>query len=1019
MNLAEFMMKNKVVALFSTVLLTLAGLFSFFNLGQLEDPEFTIKNALVMTSYYGATSTEVEQEITDRIENAIQEMPEVNSLHSRSTSGLSLITVEIKGEYWSDRLPQVWDKLRRKVGDIQEELPKGAGTSKVIDDFGAVYGLMLGVVGDGYNYSEMYKYVKILQKEIGLLEGVARVGLWGEQKPAIYIDISENKLASLGFSGASVNSLLSNQNKVIDAGHVELDSYRLSVRLSGSFKSPDDIGDLLIHAQSRNNASEFIRVSDIGTISEGYIEPESELMRLNGEPAIVLSISPQEGTNVVELGKRVAAKLNEINMRLPIGIEAIPIHWQPEVVDESVNNFLINFVQAVGIVLIVLTLAMGWKMGVVIGTALTLTILGTFIFMALFGIDLHRMSLGALIIALGMMVDNAIVVAEGYVVKIEKGIEREKAAIDAAKGPSFALLGATIIAVMAFYPIFASMEGAGEYCRALFIVVAISLTVSWFVSLTITPLQCMYMLKPEAQPSNSEGKLLSGFRKTLEFSLKNRVFTIVSMIVLLAVALGTFGNVKQIFFPSSSMTKFMVDYWAPEGTKIQSTSKGIKPIEQYLLQDARIKTVSTFIGQGSPRFYLPVDPEKPNSSYGQLIINVSELDDLASVVNDLQLWMDQNVPNAMTRIRKYTVGPALTWEFEARFIGPADADPAVLRDLAEQGMKILNDSPLAKEVSTDWRQQVIDLVPEYNQVKGRRTGVSRLDIATTTKRFYDGYTVGGYRRDDELLPIIVRENAVERNINNLDNLQVEPLNQSYSVPLGQVTDAIKAEWVNPVVWRYNRHRAITVQATPVGVTVSTLRNTVLEDFNKIELPEGYRLEWFGEFKSTVDSQKSLIPGVVPALALILFILVALFNQVRPMIIIILLIPFVMIGVSFGLQVSGAAFGFVALLGVMSLSGMMIKNAIVLIDQINIEKGEGKSTQKAIIDAAISRIRPVFLAAATTVLGVIPLAPDLFWQGLSIAIIAGLSFGTVLTMILLPVLYSLFYKVKMTWPSTHC
>ncbi len=1012
MNLTEFMIRNKVVALFSAALLTFAGIFSFFNLGQLEDPEFTIKNALVMTPYYGATPTEVEQEITDRIENAIQEMPEVNSLHSRSTSGMSLITVEIKGEYWSDRLPQVWDKLRRKVGDIQGELPSGAGTSKVIDDFGAVYGLMLGVVGDGYNYSEIHKYVKVLQKELGLVEGVARVGLWGEQNPAIYIDISENKLASLGFSGASVNNLLSNQNKVIDAGHVELDNFRLSVRPSGSFKSPNDIGDLLIHGQSRESASEFIRVNDIGTISEGYVEPSSEIMRLNGEPAIVLSISPQEGTNVVKMGERVAAKLREVNARLTIGIEVIPIHWQPEVVDESVNSFLINFAQAVAIVLVVLTIAMGWKMGIVIGTALTLTILGTFVFMALFGIDLHRMSLGALIIALGMMVDNAIVVAEGYVVKLHDGAEREKAAIDAAKAPSMALLGATIIAVMAFYPIFASVEGAGEYCRALFLVVAISLTVSWFVSLMITPLQCMYMLKPEIQSEHSESKLLSGFRRALEFSLKKRALTIISMLVFLAVALGTFGNVKQIFFPSSSMTKFMVDYWAPEGTRVQSTSEGIKPIEEYLLQDNRIQTVSTFVGQGSPRFYLPVDPEKPNASYGQLIVNVTELDNLESMVSDLQSWMDQNVPDAMTRIRKYTVGPALTWEFEARFIGPSDADPAVLRGLAETGMKILHDSPLAKEVSTDWRQQVIDLVPEYNQVKGRRTGISRLDIATTTKRFYDGYTVGTYRRDDELLPIIIRENVAERNINNLDNLQVEPVNQTYSVPLGQITDGIESKWVNPVIWRYNRHRAITVQATPVGVTVSTLRNSVLEEFNNIELPEGYKLEWFGEFKSTVDSQQSLIPGVVPALALILFILVALFNEVRPMIIIVLLIPFVMIGVSFGLQLSGAAFGFVTLLGVMSLSGMMIKNAIVLVDQINIEKEGGKPTQQAIIDAAIMRIRPVFLAAATTVLGVIPLAPDLFWQGLSISIMAGLSFGTLLTMILLPVFYSIFYKANL-------
>ncbi|MCW8834173.1 MAG: efflux RND transporter permease subunit, partial [Colwellia sp.] len=936
----------------------------------------------------------------------------LKSVHSRSTPGFSLIKVEIKGEYWSDRLPQVWDKLRRKVVDVQGKLPQGANPSQVVDDFGAVYGLMVGVIGDGYSYTEIENYVKVLQKEVSLIEGVARVGLWGKQQAAIFIDVSEAKLASLGLSTSTLNSLLSNQNLVIDAGHIESDTYRLNIRPTGSFKTPADIGNLLIHGQSRDNSSEFIRVSDIATITEGYVTPAETLMRLDGEDAIVLSISPLNGSNVVEMGERVTAKLEQLKERLPVGIELMPIHWQPTAVDDSVKAFLINFVEAVAIVLVILTLAMGWKMGIVIGTALTLTILATFVLMAVFGIDLHRMSLGALIIALGMMVDNAIVVAEGYVVKIQKGLNKEQAAVEAATGPSMALLGATIIAVMAFYPIFSSVEGAGEYCRVLFIVVAISLLVSWVISITVTPLQCMYMLHAEKKEDDTEGKLLSNFRALLNFSLKRRLLTVVSMLVLLAVAMGTFGNVKQIFFPSSSMTKFMVDYWGPEGSRIQSTSTGVKPIESYLLEDDRVESVSTFIGQGPPRFYLPVEPESTNPAYGQLIINVHNLEELNNVTNDLNTWLVNNIPNAMTRIRKYSVGPALTWDFEARFSGPSDADPAVLRDIAEQAMEILRRSPIAKEVSTDWRQQVLDIVPEYSQINGRRTGISRSDIANTTKRFYDGMTVGTYRNGDELLPIVIRESIGDRNINNLDTLQIEPVNQTISVPLAQVVEGIDTEWTNPIIWRYDRHRAITVQATPVqGVTAATLRASVINEFNNIQLPEGYKLTWFGEFKSTVDSQMSLIPGVIPAVAIILFILVALFNEVKPMIIIMLLIPFVMIGVSVGLQSSGAAFGFVTLLGVMSLAGMMIKNSIVLVDQINVEKAEGKPPHQAIIDATISRIRPVFLAAATTVLGVIPLVTDLFWQGLAVAIMAGLSFGTLLTMVLLPVFYSLFYKTK--------
>lgn len=1011
MNLTEFAIENKMVTFFSIVLLSLAGTFAFFSLGQLEDPEFTVKNALVITMYNGATAEEVEQEVTDRIESALQEMPELSSLHSRSTPGFSLINVEIKEEYWADRLPQVWDKLRRKVGDVQQELPYGASETQVVDDFGDVYGLMVGITGDGFSYAEIDDYVKILQKEISLLKGVARVDLWGNQQEAVFIDISASKVANLGISNTTLANLLVSQNMVVDGGHVESGNYRLKVNPSGDLRTPEEIGDIVVYGQSANNSSEFIRIRDIATIKEAYVTPANSLMRLNGKEAIVLSVSPLNRVNVVEVGERVSAKLAQLSKTLPVGIEINQIHWQSDVVDESVNAFLINFAQAVLIVLIILTLAMGWRMGIVIGTALILTILATFMLMAVFGIDLHRMSLGALIIALGMMVDNAIVVAEGYAVKVQHGLSKKEAAIQSAKAPSMALLGATIIAVMAFYPIFASIESAGEYCRTLFIVVAISLMVSWVISLTVTPLQCMLMLKVDGNSGAQESKLLSLFRQSLESALKNRVLTIIVAVALLAIALGTFSNVKQIFFPSSAMTKITIDYWAPEGMRIQATSEGLKQIEEKLLSDERVNTVSTFIGKGSPRFYLPVDPENPNPAYGQIIVNLENFDDIEPMVHELEVWLAQNVSEALTRVRKYSVGPSITWTFEARFIGPADADPAVLRSLAEQGMAILHNTPLAKEISTDWRQQVLEIVPEYNQVKGRQSGILPIDLANTTKRLFDGYTVGAYRKGDKQLPIIVRENDESRTISSLEALQITPSGSSNSIPLGQVTNNISTQWVNPTIWRYNRHRAITVQASPVGVTVAKLRASVVEEFNQIALPEGYELVWFGEHKNTIDSQASLIPGVVPALAIILFILVALFNEIRPMVIIMLIIPFVMIGVSFGLQFSGAAFGFVTLLGVMSLSGMMIKNAIVLVEQINIEKQAGKSAYQAIVDATISRIRPVFLAAATTVLGVIPLVPDVFWQGLAIAIMAGLTFGTLLTMILLPVFYSIFYRAK--------
>ena len=526
MNITEFAIRNQVITTFSVLLLVAAGLFSFFSLGQLEDPEFTVKTAVVVTPYPGATAAEVEQEVTDQIEGALQEMPELDSLHSLSRAGSSLIKVEIKPEYWSDRLPQVWDKLRRKVSDVQGELPDGVRPSQVSDDFGDVFGLLLGVVGDGYSYQELEQYTKLIQKEISLVDGVARVDIWGIQDAAVFIDVTENRLANLGVAGSTIKSILEKQNLVVDAGHVDVGSQRYNIQPTGAFRSPADIGNLLIPGQDTDsNRNSFIYIRDIGAIRAGYIDPPQNLMRLNERPGLVLAISNISGTNVVDMGRRVSQRLDALLTQLPVGIELDRIHWQSDIVDGAVKSFLINFVEAVLIVLVVLTIAMGWKMAVIIGTALTLTILATFLAMAVFGIDLHRMSLGALIIALGMMVDNAIVVAESYVVRVRQGEEKEPAAINSATRPSMALLGATIIAIMAFYPIFASTEAAGEYCRSLFIVVAISLLASWIISLTVTPLQCLWMLDLSATSDQTESRWLRGFRALLEQTLRLRWLT--------------------------------------------------------------------------------------------------------------------------------------------------------------------------------------------------------------------------------------------------------------------------------------------------------------------------------------------------------------------------------------------------------------------------------------------------------------------------------------------------------------
>ena len=1022
MSLAGAAVRNRTVTYFVTALLVLAGVGAFFSLGQLEDPEFTIKTAVVSTPYPGASAAEVELEVTDRIELALQEMPQIKYIDSVSRAGMSTIAIEVKAFYTSTELPQVWDELRRKVGDIQSQLPPGAGPSTVTDDFGDVFGLLLAVTSDGFTYAELKGYVDDLKRELALVPGVARVDLWGVQPEVVYVDALQSQLSQLGLSDASIISTLEEQNVVVDAGSVDLEQRRLRIAPSGSFESAEDIANLPIKAslsdsvQARARSDELIRIRDIGTVRRGYQDPPPVMMRYNGQPALGIAVANISGANVVEVGEAVNRRLQELIPDLPIGIEVHQVHWMSDIVDQSVNGFLISLVQAVVIVLAVLALSMGWRMGVIIGVALLLTILGTLVVMAILGIDLQRMSLGALIIALGMMVDNAIVVADGFVVRLQKGMDRTQAGIEAASQPSMPLLGATIIAVMAFYPIFASEESAGEYCATLFSVVGISLLLSWLISVTVTPLQCIDMMPaPKQQEDGSEGRFMRLYRGFLGGAIRARWLTIAVAVGALVISAGAFTKVNQLFFPDASMNKFMVDYWAPEGTRIEDVAADMERIEAHLREDERVAAVASFIGAGPPRFYLPVDPEAQNPSYGQLVVNVHDFRQIDGLIQDLGAWVDDNVADAQVPVRKFGVGPSNTWKFEVRLSGPSVADPVKLREIAERATQILDGHPLVGDHQVDWRQRVLQLEPIVDDNRARWAGVTRDDIANATKRAYDGRPIGLYREEDKLIPIVIRHaESQDGSVANMLFLDVQANHSSAAaVPLAQVVDAIDLSWEDPMIVRRDRRRTITLQANPIfGVTLPTLRAAVLLEFEALaaDLPPGYRMEWGGEYEDTVTAQASLIPGIVPAGIVVLLIIVALFNAIRPPLVILTVVPFVIIGITWGLLLTGVPFGFVALLGAMSLAGMMIKNAIVLLDEINLNLAQGLERYEATIRAAQSRLRPVVLAAATTVLGVIPLLQDVFWIGLAVALMAGLSVGTLLTMILVPVFYCTYYGV---------
>ncbi|MHC4817963.1 MAG: efflux RND transporter permease subunit, partial [Planctomycetota bacterium] len=662
MNLAPIAVEKQAISWFLVFLVVVGGSASFFQLGWLEDPEFTVKTAAITIPYPGATAQEVELEVTDLIETKIQEMTELKEVWSYSRPGVSIIKVEILPQYWADELPQVWDVVRKKIRDVEGRLPPGAGPVSVADDFGFVLGFLVALSGDGFSYADLEDHAKEIRKELAVVDGVARVDLWGVREKRVFVDVAQAQLTELGITMQALGRTLSVQNKVVDAGSVDVQDQRFRVAPSGAFTSPVDIENLAFRGDSsvasgpagesegtalisptelRGTTGEIIRLKDFATVSRGYADPPTQIMRFNGEPSIALAIAPLGGSNVVEVGRRLDAKLLELSARHPIGIDIEKIAWQSDLVSESIRGFMVNLIEAVLIVFAVLALTMGIRMGLIIGASgLVLAILGTFMIMVVWGIDLQRVSLGALVIAMGMMVDNAIVVADGFTVRLQKGMDRKQAAVESAGAPSMPLLGATVVACMAFYPIYASPESTGEYARSLFQVVAVSLLFSWLLSQTITPLMCMQFLPDpkagEAGVDPYDTPFYARFRGWLGLAIRRRATVLIGLTGLLLLSLWGFRFVPQLFFPDSSREQFMIDYWLDEGTRIQETAESVRAVEQELLAHPDVTAVATFVGQGPPRFYLPVDPEMAYPSYAQLVVNTGALDEVESVMAHIE-----------------------------------------------------------------------------------------------------------------------------------------------------------------------------------------------------------------------------------------------------------------------------------------------------------------------------------------------------------------------------------------------
>jgi multidrug efflux pump subunit AcrB len=1009
MNLADFAIKQRTFVLFFTALSVIAGLYSYFDLGKLEDPSFTVKTAVVVTLYPGASAEEVEQQVTDTVETKLQEMATLNRLRSLSRPGMSMVFVDLKESLNSDALPQEWDLLRRKVSDMKLLLPSTAQISVVQDEFSEVYGMLFSIYSQDATPNELRQYAEELQRRIKTVDGIKKVELHGVQPRVVYIDIPDERLAQYGLSISQVWNQLNTQNTTFDAGRFATTNERIRIEQSSEFGSIDDIKNLMLKGGISELGTGLIRLGDIADIKMGYQEPAMTENRYNGSPAVTLAMSPVSGVNVVSLGDDINRIVSDFQDSLPLGVEIATVANQPDEVQKSIDNFVNNLLESVAIVFIVLTVFMGIKSATIVGSSLLLTILLTLIYMNLASIDLHRVSLGTFILALGMLVDNAIVITDMMIVKINRGIDRTQAAVESVKETATPLLGATVIAIMGASPVIFSKTDAAEFAGSVFLIIASSLLLSWFVAMTFTALMCWMFIKPSKKQQQTKESL---YRKSVNWTVDNPIKALSALLPLIAVTALAIPNIAINFIPQADRPILFLDYWLPNGAKIEQTSEDMKKIESWLLEQPEVVDLSTYVGAGAPRFSVTIEPEPFDPAYGQILINAKDYESLNQLIARGDKWLATTFPEADPRFRGLKLATADKFSVEARFSGP---DVDVLHHLSNQAKAILEAHPDTKYVRDDWRQQSKVLQPIINQEKSRQAGINRADIAFALKRASEGMPIGRMNLNDELVTIQVR--GVDRSLDSLETLPVNSLLGLHSVPLGQVIDGFEMTSEETMIWRRDRVKTITAQAG-VGryTTPAAVRNDVKAQIEAIELPAGYQLEWGGEYYDEHKAVSDILKQLPKAMLLMVIILVAMFNGFKQPVIILTTLPLAATGATFSLLLLDKPFGFMALIGAVTLTGMIIKNGIVLMDQIELERSNGRSLSDSIKEATVNRTMAISMGALTTALGMIPLLTDLLFDQMAATIIGGLAAATVLSLFVMPALYKIFYRTQETRTS---
>lgn len=1012
MNIPKYSLENQKIIYFFLAVMLIGGIYSFFKLPKKEDSPFVIKQAVLVTQYPGATPQEVEKLVTEPIEREIQAMSDVFQIKSESYFGMSKISIELQPTLSPDYMPVKWDELRRKVANIQPRLPSGASSISVSDDFGDVFGIYYALTADeGYTYDDLRNWAQKIKTELSPVPGVQKVYLFGEQTQVVNVKISIPKLANLGIDPNAIQQVMQTQNLLVNTGDINTGNYQLRLRAEGTYKDIQDIRDQLIVTKSGGE----VRLGDIATVERGYMDPPSNLMRVDGKRAIGIGVATGSKDDVVAVGNAVADHLAEMEQLFPVGMDLKTIYPENKIADEANNGFILNLIESLLIVIVIIFIVMGSRAGMLVGSSLLFSVGGTLLIMLIWGVGLNRTSLAAFIIAMGMLVDNAIVVTDNAQVGIKRGLSRYQALIDGATKPQWALLGATFIAVCSFLPMYLAPASVAEIVKPLFIVLAVSLGLSWVLALTQTTTFGNFILK-EAKPGESKDpydtKLYHKFESVLGRLIKRRYVTISTVVATLFLSLFVMSIMPQSFFPIMSKPYFRADLIFPEGYSIYDVETNVKKIEEeYLSKNENIKSYSFTLGGSPVRYYLASSSIGPKPNFANVLIETQDPEDAQAEEGKFYDYMVANYPNILTRSALFALSPVPDAAIEIGFIGD-NVDTLVV--LTQRAQEIARNYDQVMEVRNSWGNKVPVWKPLYSQEKGLRLGITRQQVAYSLRSATNGVPLGEYREGDVFMPILLKD--ADKDSISLNDIKTLPVYSAKgrSVKVEQVIDDFSLDYEFDVVRRFNREPCMLMQCEPKrgANTMAAFSHLWKEVQEKIQVPEGYKMTYFGEQSEQDKGNKAIAANIPLMFGLIYVTLLFLFPKYyRKPVLIMAMLPLIFIGVVLGLLVFGKSLDFFAMLGLLGLIGMNIKNAIVLVDEIGLQLNAGLSPVNAVIEATKTRIVPVTMASGTTILGMLPLLGDAMFAGMAATIMGGLFVSTILTIFVLPVTYCVFFKIK--------